>query len=48
MGGRAGKALDALKDAGFLNLQLYQGSYNDWTAQGGQVMQGTRDGKFLI
>ena len=37
MGGRASKAIDALKDAGFFNLQLYQGSYNDWTAQGGEV-----------
>ena len=40
MGGRAGKAADALKELGFLNVICYSGSFKDWKAKGGQIEGG--------
>ena len=39
IGGRAGKAGQALKDLGFHNVQVYSGSFNDWVAKGGHVQK---------
>ena len=36
-GGRAGKAADALKAAGYTDVKVYQGSYNDWKANDGPL-----------
>ena len=40
MGGRAGKAAEALKDMGFVNAISYSGSFKDWKAKGGQIEGG--------
>ena len=37
MGGRAGKAADALKEMGFPKTEVYKGSFKDWVANGGKV-----------
>ena len=37
MGGRAGKAADALKEMGFPKTEVYKGSFKDWVAKGGTV-----------
>ena len=40
MGGRAGKAADALKTMGFCNAVSYSGSFKDWKSKGGSVEGG--------
>ena len=40
MGGRAGKAADALKELGFTNVTSYTGSFKDWKAKGGEIEGG--------
>ena len=40
MGGRAGKAAEALKNMGFHNAISYPGSFKDWKAKGGPVEGG--------
>ena len=40
MGGRAGKAADALKELGFTNATSYTGSFKDWKAKGGPIEGG--------
>ena len=40
MGGRAGKAADALKELGFTNVTCYTGSFKDWKAKGGEIEGG--------
>ena len=40
MGGRAGKAADALKELGFVNTSSYSGSFKDWKAKGGPIEGG--------
>ena len=40
MGGRAGKAADALKEMGFVNAVSYSGSFKDWKAKGGPIEGG--------
>ena len=40
MGGRAGKAADALKELGFVNASSYSGSFKDWKAKGGPIEGG--------
>ena len=40
MGGRAGRAADALKEMGFTDVQVYTGSMNDWKANGGPLDKG--------
>lgn len=37
MGGRAGKAAEAMKEMGFTNVQVYSGSMNDWKTNGGPL-----------
>ena len=38
MGGRAGKAVEALKaELGFVNAVSYSGSFKDWKAKGGPI-----------
>ena len=37
MGGRAAKGMDALKELGYQNAQVYPGSMNDWKANGGDI-----------
>ena len=37
MGGRATKAANALKEAGFTNVEVYKGSFDDWKANNGPV-----------
>nr|ALS04300.1 endoplasmic reticulum protein [Acartia pacifica] len=39
MGGRAAKGCDVMKEAGFTNVQIYKGSFMDWTEKGGQVVK---------
>ena len=41
MGGRAGKAVEALKTMGFVNAISYTGSFKDWKAKGGQIEGGS-------
>ena len=41
MGGRAGKAAEALKNMGFVNANSYVGSFKDWKAKGGEIEGGT-------
>ena len=40
MGGRAGKAADALNELGFVNASSYSGSFKDWKAKGGPIEGG--------
>ena len=40
MGGRAGKAAEALKNMGFHNAISYAGSFKDWKAKGGPIEGG--------
>lgn len=37
MGGRAGKAAEALREMGFSAVQVYSGSLKDWKANGGPL-----------
>ncbi len=34
---RGAKARDAMKEAGFTNVDVYMGSFEDWKSKGGQV-----------
>ena len=40
MGGRAGKAAEALKTMGYTNVISYAGSFKDWEAHGGKIEGG--------
>ena len=37
VGGRAAKGRDIFKEAGYTHVLLYQGSFMDWTNNGGEV-----------
>ena len=37
IGGRAAKAAQMLTGAGFTNVRIYSGSFNDWMAKNGTI-----------
>ena len=37
IGGRAAKAAELLTGAGFTNVRIYSGSFNDWIAKNGPI-----------
>merc|ERR1712020_844605 len=45
---RARQAAEVLVQAGYHNVSVYDGSFSDWTAQGGQCIDGTIDQEMLI
>ena len=40
VGGRAAKGAEALKNAGYENVQIYAGSMEDWKKNGGTLIKG--------
>ena len=47
-GMRARQAAEVLVQAGYHNVSVYDGSFSDWTGQGGQYIDGTIDQEMLI
>lgn len=38
-GGRASKAQKSLEELGFTNVKVYAGSFTDWKANGGDIVE---------